>query len=34
MPYQGDATYKSIAAASILAKVYRDEHMFQLHQAK
>ncbi len=28
---RGDATHKSIAAASILAKVYRDEHMFQLH---
>jgi len=29
---KGDANYKSIAAASILAKVYRDEHMIQLHQ--
>jgi len=29
---KGDATYKSIAAASILAKVYRDEHMLQLHR--
>jgi len=28
---KGDATYKSIAAASILAKVYRDEHMRHLH---
>jgi ribonuclease HII len=28
----GDATYKSIAAASILAKVYRDEHMIRLHR--
>jgi ribonuclease HII len=28
---KGDATYKSIAAASILAKVYRDEHMLKLH---
>jgi ribonuclease HII len=28
---KGDATYKSIAAASILAKVYRDEHMMKLH---
>jgi ribonuclease HII len=30
----GDATHKSIAAASILAKVYRDEHMLQLHQTE
>jgi ribonuclease HII len=30
---RGDATYRSIAAASILAKVYRDEYMLQLHQA-
>jgi len=29
---KGDATYASIAAASILAKTYRDEHMVQLHQ--
>ena len=29
---RGDATYKSIAAASILAKVYRDEQMLRLHQ--
>ena len=29
---RGDATYKSIAAASILAKVHRDEHMLQLHK--
>ncbi|MBN1417069.1 MAG: ribonuclease HII [Bacteroidales bacterium] len=28
---KGDTIYKSIAAASILAKVYRDEHMQQLH---
>jgi ribonuclease HII len=28
---KGDALYKSIAAASILAKVYRDEYMLQLH---
>jgi ribonuclease HII len=28
---KGDATYMSIAAASILAKTYRDEHMKQLH---
>ncbi|MBN2274616.1 MAG: ribonuclease HII [Bacteroidales bacterium] len=28
---KGDATFKSIAAASILAKVYRDEHMMHLH---
>ena len=29
---QGDATYASIAAASILAKTYRDELMQQLHE--
>jgi len=29
---RGDATHKSIAAASILAKVHRDEYMFQLHR--
>ncbi|MDX2003170.1 MAG: ribonuclease HII [Chitinophagales bacterium] len=29
---QGDGLYMSIAAASILAKTYRDEHMVQLHQ--
>jgi ribonuclease HII len=28
---KGDATYFSIAAASILAKTYRDEYMEQLH---
>jgi ribonuclease HII len=28
---QGDATYASIAAASILAKTHRDEYMQQLH---
>ena len=28
---QGDSLYKSIAAASILAKTYRDEYMVQLH---
>jgi ribonuclease HII len=28
----GDATYASIAAASILAKTYRDEYMINLHQ--
>lgn len=28
---KGDATYLSIAAASILAKTYRDEQMMQLH---
>jgi ribonuclease HII len=28
---QGDATYASIAAASILAKTHRDEYMTQLH---
>ena len=30
---KGDATYASIAAASILAKTYRDDHMLQLHQS-
>lgn len=29
---QGDGIYASIAAASILAKTYRDEYMKQLHQ--
>jgi ribonuclease HII len=29
---KGDATYKSIAAASILAKVHRDEQMLRLHE--
>ena len=29
---KGDATYASIAAASILAKTYRDELMLQLHE--
>lgn len=29
---QGDALYKSIAAASILAKTYRDDLMIQLHE--
>ena len=28
---KGDATYTSIAAASILAKTYRDEYMNTLH---
>lgn len=28
---KGDATYMSIAAASILAKTHRDEYMLQLH---
>jgi ribonuclease HII len=28
---KGDGTYMSIAAASILAKTYRDEHMEQIH---
>ncbi|HVE61649.1 MAG TPA: hypothetical protein VNA26_07515, partial [Chitinophagaceae bacterium] len=28
---QGDATYASIAAASILAKTYRDDYMKELH---
>lgn len=30
---KGDGIYASIAAASILAKTYRDAHMKQLHQA-
>ena len=29
---KGDATYMSIAAASILAKTYRDDFMQQIHQ--
>ncbi len=29
---KGDALYMSIAAASILAKTYRDEYMLKLHQ--
>ena len=29
---RGDATYTSIAAASILAKTYRDEYMLKLHE--
>ena len=29
---KGDATYASIAAASILAKTYRDEYMTKLHE--
>lgn len=29
---KGDATYLSIAAASVLAKTYRDEWMMKLHQ--
>jgi len=29
---QGDGRYASIAAASVLAKTYRDEHMQQLHK--
>jgi ribonuclease HII len=29
---QGDATYASIAAASILAKTYRDDYMKRLHE--
>ena len=29
---KGDAKYLSIAAASILAKTYRDDYMYQLHQ--
>ncbi len=29
---KGDATYMSIAAASVLAKTYRDAYMLQLHQ--
>jgi ribonuclease HII len=30
---QGDGIYRSIAAASILAKTHRDEYMEQLHEA-
>lgn len=30
---KGDGRFASIAAASILAKTYRDEHMLQLHDA-
>jgi ribonuclease HII len=29
---KGDGLYNSIAAASVLAKTYRDEHMLQLHE--
>jgi ribonuclease HII len=29
---KGDGIFSSIAAASILAKTYRDDHMLQLHQ--
>ena len=29
---KGDATYASIAAASVLAKTYRDEYMEQIHR--
>ena len=29
---QGDATYMSIAAASVLAKTHRDEYMHRLHE--
>jgi ribonuclease HII len=29
---KGDATYASIAAASILAKTHRDEYMLKLHK--
>lgn len=29
---KGDATYLSIAAASVLAKTYRDDYMLQLHE--
>ena len=29
---KGDATYASIAAASILAKTYRDEFMLKMHE--
>jgi ribonuclease HII len=29
---KGDATYTSIAAASILAKTFRDEYMLRLHE--
>ena len=28
---KGDANFMSIAAASILAKTYRDEHMLRMH---
>ena len=30
---RGDATYLSIAAASVLAKTYRDDYMQQLHES-
>jgi ribonuclease HII len=30
---QGDGIYSSIAAASILAKTYRDDYMIQLHES-
>jgi ribonuclease HII len=30
---KGDATYASIAAASVLAKTYRDDLMVRLHEA-
>ena len=37
IPYRtvvkGDATFLSIAAASVLAKTYRDDYMLQLHEA-
>jgi ribonuclease HII len=29
---KGDATYASIAAASVLAKTHRDEYMYRLHE--
>lgn len=29
---EGDAKYKNIAAASVLAKTYRDEYMMKLHE--
>lgn len=29
---EGDAKYKSIAAASVLAKTHRDEYMMQIHE--
>ena len=29
---KGDATYMSIAAASVLAKTYRDDYMLRLHE--
>ena len=36
IPYQtvikGDAKYLNIAAASVLAKTYRDEYMTQIHE--